>query len=200
MAGLTNPFEGVLSPDRKLNKRELARAIRLSIIAEEDAIALYESLADASSDSDTAKLLQDVANEEKVHVGEFQKIVEKLDSEELELVEEGKEEAEELISSAKIAGQQFGIKLLESTLASLEKDAEMGVGQIDQLLAILKTQFAPLVFLAVDVKAGLAYMAFKRILENMRKQKMKSQEDGEQTDLWGYPVVDFQNSQTTTSY
>jgi uncharacterized protein len=45
---LTNPYIG-LTP-RKLDPKELARAIRQDIIAEYDAIALYEAHIDATDD------------------------------------------------------------------------------------------------------------------------------------------------------
>ena len=200
MPDLTNPFAGVLSPDRKLSKRELARAMRLSIVSEEDAISLYETLADATTDPDVKKVLQDVANEEKVHVGEFQKLVERLDSEEEELIEEGADELSELINEAKLAGHNFGVTMLNCTIAQLDKKADLEAAQIDQLLALLKIQIAPLVFLAVDVKAALAYTAFKKILENMKKNKQLAQE-GEGNEFgWSYPVLDYETGQSTTGY
>ena len=46
MAEFADPFPGVI-PDRKLNARELARAIRMALAAEEEAIHMYEAMADA---------------------------------------------------------------------------------------------------------------------------------------------------------
>jgi hypothetical protein len=72
-------------------------ALRLSIIAEYDAINLYEQLADKVKDKKIKELFLDVAKEEKVHVGEFQRALDKLDSEQESSLEEGEEEADELL-------------------------------------------------------------------------------------------------------
>lgn len=70
MAAFLDPFAG-LTPDRKLNGRELARALRLAVTAEEEAIHLYESLADATEHALAKAVFEDIANEERVHAGEF---------------------------------------------------------------------------------------------------------------------------------
>ena len=60
-----NFFSGML-PIRKLSTRELARALRFSLAADEEAIHLYEALADVSDNTLAKTILQDIANE-KVH-------------------------------------------------------------------------------------------------------------------------------------
>jgi hypothetical protein len=45
MPEFLNPFNGVI-PDRTLSSRELTRAIRLALAAEEEAVHLYEAIAD----------------------------------------------------------------------------------------------------------------------------------------------------------
>jgi len=200
MPDFTNPFSGVMSPERKLTQRELVRAMRLSVAAEEDAASLYESISDASSDPEVKKILQDIANEEKVHIGEFQKLIEKLDSDEKEFIEDGKGEVDDIISEAKLAGHNFGVTMLNNTLASLEKKADLEAAQIDQLLALLKMQIAPLVFLAFDVKAALAYTAFKKILENMKKNSQRATEGEGNDNNWSYQPLDHEVGQSTTGY
>lgn len=74
MAAFINPFTG-LAPDRKLASRELARAIRQALCAEQEAIHLYETLADATEHKLAKAVLEDVANEERVHAGEFQRVL-----------------------------------------------------------------------------------------------------------------------------
>lgn len=76
-------------------KRDL-EILRLAIIAELDAISLYEQLAEAASDEDIKKVLLDVAREEKTHVGEFQTLLLKLDPEQEEELEHGRKEVEEI--------------------------------------------------------------------------------------------------------
>lgn len=81
----------------KVKKEEVDKEIlRLGIIAELDAVSLYEQLA-AMADSDHIKdILLDIAKEEKTHVGEFQALLLKLDKEQEGELEKGKEEVEEL--------------------------------------------------------------------------------------------------------
>jgi hypothetical protein len=82
----------------KLNDREIARALRLAIAAELDAIHLYELIVDSTPEDDNVKkLLHSIANEEKVHVGELQKLLELYDWDNKELLKEGEEEATELL-------------------------------------------------------------------------------------------------------
>ena len=95
MAEFMNPFSGMV-PDRKLTDRELARAIRLALAAEEEAVHLYEALADASDHPLAAKVLQDVADEEKVHAGEFQELLRLLAPDEQPLLRQGADEVQEL--------------------------------------------------------------------------------------------------------
>lgn len=92
MAEFVNPFIGII-PNRELNKEELIRAVRLDIAAEEEAVHLYKAQADACSDERARELLISIANEEIVHVGEFQKLLEELSPEEVELINKGKAEA-----------------------------------------------------------------------------------------------------------
>ena len=96
MAEFVNPFSGMIQ-DRKLNDRELARAIRMALAAEEEAIHMYEAMADASDNALAAKVLQDVADEERVHAGEFQQLLRILLPEEDRLLEQGSEEVKELV-------------------------------------------------------------------------------------------------------
>lgn len=87
-------FENVKTPG-KLTERELTRAIRDAIIAEEGAIKQYEVIVDATSDEKVAEVLQDIANEEKVHVGELQKLLAMRLDDEQGFLDEGAAEVEE---------------------------------------------------------------------------------------------------------
>lgn len=89
------PIAPLLTPAEDLDERELARALRLSISAEQDAIHLYELIADASNDKRVKNIMQHVADEEAVHVGEFQKMLDAIDKDNTKLREEGIEEAED---------------------------------------------------------------------------------------------------------
>lgn len=91
-------INSLIQPGKSLNNRELARAIRLSISAEHDAVHLYELIADSTTNVFVRKIMQDVANEEKVHVGEFEKLLSVIDVEDTEFIEEGKNEVEEIMT------------------------------------------------------------------------------------------------------
>jgi len=81
----------------KVEKRLIDREIvRVAIIAELDAINLYEQLAAATENKNIREVLMDVAKEEKTHFGEFQALLLKEDAEQVEELEKGKEEIKEI--------------------------------------------------------------------------------------------------------
>ena len=71
--------------------------VRVGMIAELDAINLYEQLAAMADREDIKKVLRDIAKEEKTHMGEFQTLLLRLDEEQVEELEKGKEEIEEML-------------------------------------------------------------------------------------------------------
>jgi len=71
--------------------------LRTGIIAELDAINLYEQMAAMTKNNDIKKILLDVAKEEKTHVGEFLTLLLGKDGEQGVELEKGKGEIEELI-------------------------------------------------------------------------------------------------------
>jgi len=82
---------------KKVNKKILDREIlRLGIMAELDAVSLYEQLAAMTTNRNIKKILMDIAKEEKTHVGEFQALLLEMDKEQVAELEEGKEEVKEL--------------------------------------------------------------------------------------------------------
>lgn len=70
--------------------------LRVGIIAELDAINLYQQLADMAENKDIKQVLLDIAKEEKTHMGEFQAFLLKQDEQQKKELERGKEEVEEL--------------------------------------------------------------------------------------------------------
>ncbi|EKD23584.1 MAG: hypothetical protein ACD_81C00217G0013 [uncultured bacterium] len=81
----------------KVSKETIDKKIlRTGIIAELDAISLYEQLAAMATSEDIKKVLLDIAKEEKTHVGEFQEMLLRLDSEQLEELGHAREEIDEL--------------------------------------------------------------------------------------------------------
>ena len=78
-------------PQEDLDKEIL----RAGIIAELDAINLYEQMAGLAGNKNIRKILLEIAREEKTHVGEFQALLLKEDKEQQKELEEGKKEVEE---------------------------------------------------------------------------------------------------------
>ena len=95
MPEFVNPFSGV-TPDRVLTFGELTRAIRLSQAAELEATHLYEAIADATDNALAATVLRDIANEERVHVGEFQRLLSILLPDEDSFLDQGAREVNEM--------------------------------------------------------------------------------------------------------
>lgn len=82
----------------KLSKENIDKEIlRIGMIAELDAINLYEQLASMTDNESIKKVLQDIAKEEKTHVGEFLELLLRLDKEQVSELEEGKKEVKELV-------------------------------------------------------------------------------------------------------
>jgi len=91
-----NPFSG-LTKDRKVTKEELIRAIRFMIAAEYEAIQLYMQLAESTDNKLAQEVLKDIADEERVHAGEFLRLLKQLAPDEEKFYAEGAGEVEEEI-------------------------------------------------------------------------------------------------------
>lgn len=91
-----NAFSG-FAKERKLTDQELIRAIRFMIAAEYEAIQLYMQLADSIDNKLAIAVLKDIADEERVHAGEFLRLLKELEPNELEFYKEGAQEVEEEI-------------------------------------------------------------------------------------------------------
>ena len=82
----------------KTRQEDIDREIlRTAIIAELDAVNLYEQMAAMAKDVMIKKVLLDIAGEEKTHVGEFQTMLLMKDEEQVRELEAGKEEVEEMM-------------------------------------------------------------------------------------------------------
>ena len=96
MPEFCNPFSG-LAKDRVLTKEELIRAIRFMVAAEYEAIQLYMQLAESTDHKLAIEVLKDIADEERVHAGEFLRLLNELAPDEEKFYAEGSEEVEEMI-------------------------------------------------------------------------------------------------------
>ncbi|MGD2108707.1 MAG: ferritin family protein [Phycisphaerae bacterium] len=96
MPEFCSPFSG-LAQGRKLTDSELVRAIRFMIAAEYEAIQLYMQLAESTDHPLAIEVLRDIADEERVHAGEFLRLLHELDPDEEKFYTEGAEEVAEEI-------------------------------------------------------------------------------------------------------
>lgn len=96
MPDFGHPFAG-LAKERKLTEQELIRSIRFMISAEYEAIQLYMQLAESTDNQLAREVLKDIADEERVHSGEFLRLLKELDPDEQKFYDEGAEEVEEEI-------------------------------------------------------------------------------------------------------
>lgn len=75
------------------NPRKDMAILRLAVVAEYDAASLYEQMAQQVSAPEIKKVLLEVANEEKAHIGEFEFLLEKIDPDHEKRENEGESEA-----------------------------------------------------------------------------------------------------------
>ena len=98
MPDFGTPFAG-LAKDRKLSDAELIRAIRFMVSAEYEAIQLYMQLAESTDNKLAIEVLTDIADEERVHAGEFLRLLKELAPDEEKFYSEGAKEVEEEIAN-----------------------------------------------------------------------------------------------------
>ena len=94
------PFSG-LANERKLTDEELIRAIRFAAAGEFEAIQLYMQLAESTDNKLAIEVLKDIADEERVHVGEFLRLLHELAPDEKKFYAKGAKEVEEEIKKIK---------------------------------------------------------------------------------------------------
>jgi rubrerythrin len=95
-----SPFSG-LANDRKLTHAELVRAIRFLVAAEFEATQLYTQLAESTNNKLAVKVLKEIADEELVHAGEFQRLLRELAPGDEKLYAKGAREVEGKLKKTK---------------------------------------------------------------------------------------------------
>lgn len=95
MPNFANPFQA--NVERKLTKEELVQAVRLDIAGELEAIYLYDAHFQATDDEVAKKVLADIRDEEKVHIGELMTLLKILDPQEAEHFLSGEQEVQEML-------------------------------------------------------------------------------------------------------
>ncbi len=101
MPAFANPFQG--NVERKMTKEELIQAIRLDIAGELEAIYVYDAHVQATDDELAKRVIADIRDEEKAHIGELMTLLRTLDPEEAEFFADGEEEVGEML-------EELGIK------------------------------------------------------------------------------------------
>jgi rubrerythrin len=96
MPDFGTPFSG-LAKEEKITAEELVRAIRFMVAAEYEAVQLYMQLAESTDNELAIAVLKDIADEERVHAGEFLRLLKELAPDEESYYAEGAEEVEEEI-------------------------------------------------------------------------------------------------------
>ncbi|SKC63454.1 ferritin family protein [Maledivibacter halophilus] len=109
MPNMPNPF-GMNVP-RKITKEELINAVRQDIVGELEAIFLYDAHAQATDDIRAKKILEDIRDEEREHVGELMTLLNILDPNEARLFANGKEEVKEMMEELELEMPKDEIKL-----------------------------------------------------------------------------------------
>jgi rubrerythrin len=100
MPGFGSAFSGQAN-DRKLTDEELVRAIRFMVASEYEAIQLYMQLAESTDNALAVEVLKDIADEERVHAGEFLRLLRELAPDEEKLYSDGAKEVEAEIAKSK---------------------------------------------------------------------------------------------------
>ena len=95
-----SPFSA-LANNRKLTDEELIRAIRFTVASEYEATQLYMQLAESTDNKLAVKVLKDIADEERIHAGEFLRLLRKLAPDEEKFYAKGAKEVEEEIEKKK---------------------------------------------------------------------------------------------------
>ena len=100
-----------MKADRPYDTEELIRALRKGIAAEEEAASLYEAQAEMCEDPTTKKILLDIADEERVHVGELQALINRLSEDEEKLLAQGEDEVLEKTGPEQIAAKMDTLEI-----------------------------------------------------------------------------------------
>ncbi len=100
MPAFANPFQG--NVERKMTMEELIQAIRLDIAGELEAIYIYNAHVQATDDVRAQKVISDIRDEEKIHVGELMTLLRVLDPNEIVKFNAGEAEVKELLGDTGI--------------------------------------------------------------------------------------------------
>lgn len=124
MPEFVNPFSGMV-PKRTLTTAELVRALRLDLAAEHEAVHTYLAHADATDNPLAKAVLIDIADEERVHAGEFARLISILSGDEDDHLMKGAKEVDAMVVSLVSQQQKTPQQSGETTIGSLKQSKEM---------------------------------------------------------------------------
>lgn len=101
MPAFADPFSGNI--EKKISKTELMQALRIDIASELEAIYLYDAHSEATDDPLAKKVLADIRDEEKQHVGELMTLMRHLDPAFAGLLLDGEGEVKEMMEELGIS-------------------------------------------------------------------------------------------------
>ena len=119
MPEFVNPFSGMI-PERKMTIEELVRALRLDLAAEHEAVHSYLAHAGATDNPLAKAVLIDIANEERVHAGEFARLISILTGDEDDHLMKGAHEVDAVAASLAPPEQKPPCTTGETTIGSLK--------------------------------------------------------------------------------
>lgn len=119
MPSFANPFQG--NVDRKMTQEELVQAVRLNIAGELEAIYVYDAHVLATDNELAKKVIGDIRDEEKAHVGELFTLLYALDPTEAEHFASGRAEVQEMMAELRSAPAPAQEAANGSTVGSLKE-------------------------------------------------------------------------------
>ncbi len=117
MPNFANPFQG--NVPRKMTKQELIQAIRLDIAGELEAIYIYDAHVQATDIELAKKVIGEIRDEEKAHVGELMTLLYALDPEEAVHFASGKAEVQEMMEELGLTDAAVSTKSEDGTKATV---------------------------------------------------------------------------------
>ena len=124
----TNPFHAMVP--RKLTDSELARAIRLDMEAELDAINLYAAHIDATDNEEAKAILHHIMDEEREHAALFWELIARLDPAQAEHIKVMSRKYELIVSGAPHEAVEAAGEGAEGTAAEPRPDKRLTVGSL----------------------------------------------------------------------
>ena len=100
MPNFANPFQANIP--RVMTQQELIQAIRLDIAGELEAIFIYDAHCNATDNELAQKVLAEIRDEEKAHIGELMTLLWQLDPAEAAEFTSGQSEVKEMLQKLNI--------------------------------------------------------------------------------------------------